>query len=177
MKRRGLVFAVSLAACVLAACATPKPPSTFEADFDDDTKAWKEVETQLPPMPQSADLLPFSVSGASSYHFSVDRKALAIGTDGVFRYTLVAVSEQGVRNVSYEGIRCETAERKTYAIGRDDGTWSRARNAAWTRIQEVGNNRQQAALMKEYFCPDGSAQQKLPDVVKRLQRTLPNTIL
>ena len=160
----------------LAGCTTPKPPSAFEQDFDDDTKTWKEVETQLPSIPKEADLMPFPVSGASAYHFSVDRKALSIGSDGVFRYTLVAVSASGVRNVSYEGIRCETSERKTYAIARDDGTWTRARNAAWTPVLEVGNNRQQAALMKEYFCPDGSAQQKLPDVVRRLEKRLPSTV-
>ena len=172
----GVTFAPVLAA-LLFACSSPKPPSAFEQDFDDDTKTWKEIQTQLPPAPRDEDLMGFSVSGASSYYFAVDRKSLAVGSDGVFRYTLVATSAQGARNVSYEGIRCQTGEKKIYAIGQRDGSWVKARNAAWSKIEEVGINRQHAALMKEYFCPDGSAQQKLSDVLDRFKRRLPQTIL
>ena len=173
-KRRVIFIALAV---VLFGCSSTKPPSAFEQDFDDDTKTWKEVQTQLPAAPRDEDLIGFSVSGASAYYFAVDRKALSIGSDGVFRYTLVATSAQGARNVSYEGIRCETVEKKIYAIGQRDGGWVKSRNSAWSRIEEVGNNRQHAALMKEYFCPDGSAQQKLSDVLDRFKRRLPTTIL
>ena len=168
---------VALLAALLSGCSSSKPPSAFEQDFDDDTKTWKEIETQLPPAPRDENLMGFSVSGASSYYFAVDRKALAIGSDGVFRYTLVATSPQGARNVSYEGIRCQTQEAKIYAIGRTDGSWIKSRSSAWSKIEEVGNNRQHAALMKEYFCPDGSAQQKLSDVLDRFKKRSPTTIL
>ena len=106
-----------------------------------------------------------------------DDAVLSIGTDGVFRYTLVATSSQGARNVSYEGIRCESAQKKIYATGRPDGTWVRSRNAAWTPIEEVGINRQHAALMKEYFCVDGYPSRRVSDVLARLRVTLPGTIL
>ena len=173
------VISLALAAflVLLTGCSPPKPPSTFEQDFENDAKNWKEIQTQLPPAPREQDLMGFSVSGASSYSFAVDRKALSIGSDGVFRYTLVATSPEGVRNVSYEGIRCQTREKKLYAIGQRDGSWVRSRNTAWSKIQEVGNNRQQAALMKDYFCPDGSAQQRLSDVLDRLKGRLPKPTL
>lgn len=164
-------------AAVLFGCSSTKPPSTLEQEIEDDAKSWKEIQTQLPPAPRERDLMPFSVSGASSYSFAIDRKSLSIGSDGVFRYTLVATSPQGVRNVSYEGIRCQTRERKIYAIGLSDGSWARSRNTAWSKIEEVGNNRQQAALMKDYFCPDGSAQQRLSDVIDRLEGRLPKPTL
>ncbi len=177
-KRQLISIAMAFVAAVSSfGCSSTKPPSAFEQDFDDDTKTWKEIQTQLPAAPREEDLMGFGVSGASSYYFAIDRKSLAIGSDGVFRYTLVATSPQGARNVSYEGIRCATREKKIYAIGQSDGTWTKARNAAWARIVEVGNNRQHAALMKEYFCPDGTAQQKMSDVLDRFKRRLPTTIL
>jgi hypothetical protein len=172
--RRWLVRGSWIAAALLVvACSTPKPPSQFESDFDDETKTWTEIQTELPAAPQDADLVKFLVGGASQYRFALDQKALSIGSDGVFRYTLVATSPQGARNVSYEGIRCETAEKKIYATGRTDGTWARSRTAAWSRIEEVGANRQHAALMKEYFCPDSYPARKTSDIVARLKVYLP----
>ena len=172
-------FAISatglLVAALVCACAEQKPPSSFEEAFNDDERPWVEVETQLPSKPDDADLVEFAVSGATSYRFAVDTKSLTIGTDDVYRYTLVAVSAQGARNVSYEGIRCATHQRKIYAIGRQDGTWTRARNAAWTRIEEVGNNRQHAALEKEYFCPESYGARSTKEIIARMKVRSPSS--
>ncbi len=158
---------------LLAACTTPPPPSAFEEAFDDDTKPWQEIQTQMPAAPRDADLVDFQVSGATQYRFAIDAKSLDIGSDGVFRYTLVATSPQGVRNVSYEGIRCATSEKKIYAIGRSDGTWSRSRSAEWRHIDEkTGLNRQDAALENEYFCPDGYAARDRAQVIARMHPRL-----
>ena len=162
---------------VLAACAGAPPPDPFERDFGDDTKGWKEIQTQLPASPRSEDLISFSVSGATPYRFSIDRKSLAIGSDGVYRYTLVAVSAEGARNVSYEGIRCATREKKIYAIGRNDGTWVRARNAAWTPIEEVDINRSHAALMKDAFCPVYNASKSVAEILARMSKRPPPSVL
>ena len=161
---------------MLAACAPLKPPSTFEQDFEDRQKSWTEMETQLPPAPRDDALVTFGVSGGAQFRFALDAPSLAIGTDGVFRYVLVATSSGGSRNVSYEGIRCETREKKVYAIGRPDGTWVRSRSAAWTPIEEVGNNRQHAALMKEYFCPQSYPARDVPEVLARMRVVLPSTV-
>ena len=168
----GLALAIAL-----AGCAAPKPPSAFEQDFDDETKPWVEVATQLPPAPRDTDLAIFGVSGATQFQFGIDRTTLDIGTDGVIRYVLVATSPQGARNVSYEGIRCESQEKKIYATGRSDGTWVRARNSAWTPIEEIALNRQHAALMKEYFCPNGIPTGGVPEILGRLRITQSHTIL
>jgi hypothetical protein len=174
--RQGLRFAlVSVAIAALAACAEPKPPSAFEEAFDDDARPWQEVETQIPAKPADRDIVPFQVSGGTDYAFGIDAKSLSIGTDGVYRYTLVATSRQGARNVSYEGIRCETAQKKIYAIGRSDGTWVRSRSAAWTPIVDVGINRQDAALLHEYFCPDGYAARSGKEVFERMGRRAPSS--
>lgn len=178
MNRRGPASRATLVSLLLlAACAAPKPPSEFEKDFEAGEKPWEEIQAQFPAAPKAADLAVFPVSGATSYTFAVDRKSISIGTDGVYRYTLVATSPSGARNVSYEGIRCETREKKLYATGRPDGTWVRSRNSAWSLIEEVGNNRQQAALMKDVFCPDYYATQNMAEIQQRLDRRIPNTVL
>jgi hypothetical protein len=67
----------------------------------------------------------------------------------------VVRTQGGAENVTYEGIRCETAERKLYAIGRKPGDWVASRNVEWRQIEEKTANRVHAALAKDYFCPPG----------------------
>ncbi|MDP9107520.1 MAG: CNP1-like family protein [Pseudomonadota bacterium] len=144
-----------------------KPPDDA---FDDGNKTWQEVAVNLPAMPQPANLLPFDVSAITTQRFAVDEKSLTLGADGVVRYTLVGVSPSGVKNVSYEGIRCESREQKIYALGHDDGTWSQARRSEWQPILSNAVNRQQAALAQDYFCAGRTIVGNASDMVRRLRR-------
>ncbi len=143
--------------------------SQFDDDFDDENKPWEEIAIQLPAAPQAGDLLPFYVSPTATQSFAVDSKSLSVGTDGVVRYTLVAVSQAGAKSVSYEGIRCATFEKKIYAIGRDDGTWSRSRRDKWEGIVRGNANRQHAALAQDYFCSNLSVASDVKEIVRRLK--------
>lgn len=140
----------------------------FEEDYE--TKQWAEIEVQFPAPPSPQGLIPFYVSGLSDNGFFVDPASISVGSDGVVRYTLVVVSPSGVRNVSFEGMRCETAERRLYAFGRADGTWSKSRNNQWERVRDIGNNRQHAALFKDYFCPDGMIVRNADEAREHLRR-------
>lgn len=132
--------------------------SAVFADFEEDyeNKQWQEIEVQLPAAPKQETLLPFYVSAATENRFFVDGATLSVGGDGVVRYVLLVLTPQGARNVTYEGMRCETRERRIYASGRLDGTWSKARKNEWVRILDAWANRQHAALYLEYFCPIGT---------------------
>lgn len=132
--------------------------SAVFADFEEDyeNKQWQEIEVQLPAAPKQETLLPFYVSAATDNRFFVDGATLSVGGDGVVRYVLLVLTPQGARNVTYEGMRCETRERRIYASGRLDGTWSKARKNEWVRILDAWANRQHAALYLEYFCPIGT---------------------
>lgn len=122
-----------------------------------DEKPWAETLHQLPPAPDPKHLIPIDVGALSDNKFAIDEQSVTVGTDEVVRYTLVVTSPGGARNVSYEGMRCATAERRLYAFGRADGSWSRARNNQWVRISENNLNRQHAALFSDYFCSPGGA--------------------
>lgn len=144
--------------------AEAKGPADYELfqqmkGFDDsfEAKPWSEVEHQLPSAPAPANLIPIEVGALTDNKFFVDEQSVSYGSDEVVRYTLVVTSPNGARNVSFEGMRCATAERRLYAFGRSDGSWSKARGNAWVRIQENNLNRQHAALFRDYFCSPGGS--------------------
>lgn len=128
------------------------------AEEEDDVPAsWQEQAVVFPAVPQESGWLPFYVTAATDNRFFVDGASLSVGSDGVIRYVLLVQTSGGARNVSYEGMRCETTERRIYALGRSDGSWAKARLSDWSRIRAVGNNRYHAVLFSEFFCPDGIA--------------------
>lgn len=142
-------------ALLLLVLALPVSPAFADAEEDYESRGWKELEVQFPDAPKQESLLPFYVSAATDNKFFVDGATLSVGSDGVVRYVLLVLSPQGGRNVTFEGMRCETRERRIYASGRSDGTWSKARKNEWVRIVDVPPNRHHAALFLEYFCPFG----------------------
>ena len=124
---------------------------------------WVEnkVDT-MPALPQDANLQGFTVSQNTPLTFSIDKNSLAVGDDGVVRYTVVVTSPAGARNVNYEGIRCDTYEWRLYAtIEEDQKGWDRTVANDFRRIENGELNAYHAALYQDYFCankmPTGSA--------------------
>jgi hypothetical protein len=142
----------------------------WEAEFDEETKPWKEIEARLPAYPLAANLVAFEASAASPHRFYVDAAALSVGEDGVVRYTLVVKSAGGATNISFEGIRCETREHKVYAVGRPDGGWTRARDPKWRRIEDREVNRHHFVLYADFFCPGRRAPARLAEIREALGR-------
>jgi hypothetical protein len=149
---------VSALAAAIAGLALAQAPGQQLRDsaadtIDFDEKQVEELPLQLPATPKSADLLEFDSGRRTSLRFFVDPAALTVGTDGVIRFTVVIRGEGAASNVSYEGIRCKTRERKIYAYGRADGTWYQPRNPAWTKIGGPEADGHRFALYQNYFCP------------------------
>ena len=72
--------------------------------------------------------------------------------------------------MTFEGMRCQTRERRIYASGRPDGSWSKARKNEWVRIQEQYANRHYATLFLDYFCPIGSIVQDAAEARNALKQ-------
>lgn len=134
----------------------PVQSNAFKSDWEEanEEKNWREGSYVLPAYPAEEDLIEFFVSAASRFRFFVDAKSLSVSPDGVVRYTLVARSEGGAENVSFEGIRCSAGSYRIYATGHRDGTWS-ARPTDWRPIDPKSVARWHQALRREYFCPKG----------------------
>lgn len=155
--RAGLLALVGLFAPASAALPV-------EADPD-----WSEGEVSMPSAPQDVTLRAIDVGTPSPNTFLVDESSVSVGVDRVVRYTLVVRTPGGAENVTFEGIRCSTGERRLYASGRKDGSWTPLKTSVWSPIADNRYNRPHAALAWDYFC-DGPAGPRDRDHALRLLR-------
>lgn len=161
------------AAAMLGMCGIAQSQSRFEENFDEEYKPWQEIAIQLPAGPQAENILPFYVSATATQSFAIDAKSLSVGSDGVIRYTLLATSPSGAKNISYEGIRCKSFEKRIYAFGQPDGSWSRSHRNQWERIVQNAANRQHAILAKDYFCENSMVAGSADKMLERIRRRQP----
>jgi hypothetical protein len=136
-----------------------------------EAREWREAEGAPPAFPRTKDgkLIEFPVSGASSFRFFIDPASLAVGTDGVVRYTLVARSPSGFENITYEGMRCGVpGTYKVFALG-NDGRWSPARGE-WREIEPRSVQRWHMELRSRYFCPLRAKVDTADEAVDALRR-------
>lgn len=124
----------------------------------------------MPPPMDAARLRAFYVSATTPNQFFVDEGSVSVGADGVVRFTLVVRTPGGAENVSFEGIRCATGERRLYASGRADGEWVVARNSVWQPIADNTYNRPRAALAWDYFCDGPAAPRNREHALRLLQQ-------
>ncbi len=120
----------------------------------------------MPPFPKAENLAPIYV-GPTTFEFLVDTTSISVNEDDPIRYTLIARSSSGAMNVSYESIRCGTYERRLYALGRSDGTWSQARTSKWVPI----GGAQYATLADDFFCAKRGQARTAEGVVDLLKRS------
>lgn len=142
---------------------------------DDENKAVPVQESALilPAAPKSDDLLRYTVGAGASMTFAIDARSISVGEDQIVRYSSVITSPSGAVNISYEGIRCKTAERKLFATGRPDGSWNTLADADWRRISSAGANSYQATLFREFFCDGESVAGKASTIIDRIRRKKP----
>ena len=141
----------------------------FDYEFEQD-KPWAEVATQLPAYPLAENLLPFTVSSATRHRHFIDAASISVGEDQVVRYTVVIEAAGGAKNVMFEGMRCESGERRLYAYGQPDGTWSKARNAGWEGIKLRSLLSYHKALFENIFCKDGIRVRDSEEAVRNLRQ-------
>lgn len=165
------VPALLLLLSLLTAQAAYAESAEFEQDFEQD-KPWTEVAAQLPAYPKAENLLPFTVSSATRNQHFVDAASISVGADQVVRYTVVIEAAGGAKNVSFEGLRCESGERRLYAYGHPDGSWSKARNAGWEGIKFRSLLSYQKALYEDYFCPGGLPVKDEQEAVRNLRKAV-----
>jgi len=138
----------------------------YDGEFDE--KSWVEQQAQLPSFPKTESLIKIPMTNMSSFEVAIDLKSVDVGKDGVIRYVLIAKSNRGSENISFEGIRCETRERKLYAIGKPDKTWAQVRNAVWTNYG-ANPRSYHYELANEYFCPDLKRVLTVTEALKNLK--------
>ena len=115
---------------------------------------WSEGRVTLPPWPQDGDLQAFTPEGTSGgFRLYIDSRNLSIDPSGdLVRYTLVAESATGSRNVSFEGIRCTIkGAHRVYAYGAS-GRFSRVESGDWVPLAALPSNDYRNDLWLHRFC-------------------------
>ncbi|MGO4330729.1 CNP1-like family protein [Cupriavidus sp. 2TAF22] len=185
------MLSLGLAGCGSAPTYTKVDPDADQEDYTPKKefslldpfgpRQFNEVATQLPAPPQDADLIPFEVSPTGNFNFWVDAKSISVGVDGAVRYTVVITGPSGVRTTSFEGLRCDSYERKLFAtLPKGAKEW--VRNGSddrdgWIRIVNGVRNNYAGALATDFFCEGRSASGKAQDIVKQLRGEAPRKSL
>jgi len=146
-------FAIAIGASAFAQAPGERLRDSAADSIDFTAKPLDELPLQLPAPPKAGDLLEFDPGRPATLRYYVDPASLSVGTDAIVRFTVVVRGEGNASNVSYEAIRCKTRERKVYAYGRADGTWSAARAPQWTKISGLTTDGYRFVLYENYFCP------------------------
>lgn len=144
----------------------------FEEDTDiftytEEGKAWKEQVVTVPTYPEKENLLPVNIL-SSQFKYFLDSASISVGSDGIVRYSIEVVSKSGVRNVFYEGIRCDEREYKTYAYGSGAGPF-RKMSSGWRRIRSFGSQGYRSDLVGRYFCKGEAVPEKIENIIQELK--------
>jgi hypothetical protein len=142
---------------------------TAWAQRDVELMDWKEGDVPPPPAFSVEKLLTFEVSRGSSLVYGVDPDTLVISDDGVVRYVMVATSPSGARNVMYEGIRCVTAEVKTYARYTSAGVWSKVPNAEWQSLYANMPSKHALQFARAGACDSSARASSVREIVRLLK--------
>jgi hypothetical protein len=136
---------------LIAGCARPVADDGSAATAKEGEQG-PERSVQLPLRPKNENLVFFDTGPTSAFKFYVDSASLSVERDdGVVRFTVVAKTDTAA-NVTYEGFRCMTRERKLYAYGRLDGTWRAVSDPTWEKLGTVAGDGYRQVLYWNYFC-------------------------
>lgn len=129
-----------------------------------------ESGLKFPKYPNSeATLRPFVVEGIEEFNFALDANAISVESNGITRYTIVITSNNGVRNVFYEGMRCANREYKIYAYGKEGDVFQEKLDSSWQVIRNNERNvqRYHNVLYHYYLCDKRNKTQLNQEVVLR----------
>lgn len=141
-----MAWACTFAALCTTASILQAQPSSLEE------KAWAESAVVPPTVFSTEVLQPFEVMKNSALTYGIDPASLIVGDDGVVRFVMVARSASGALNVLYQGIRCATAETKTYARLSDKGSWNTSPDVKWQALSFRGPTRPAMMLARQGVC-------------------------
>jgi len=157
----GRTWARALMLCGLAVSQTLAAETPFVNDAEmgppssvKEGRKWQEETVRMPPWPRDADLVEVKLDHSNTaFRQYIDTKSLNTGSDGVVRYTLVAESDSGARNVSFEGLRCTPKGKyKTYAYGAGSRFTPTSIAEDWRPVDERASDRLHFELWEHYLC-------------------------
>ena len=170
-----LILGLVAAFLALQGCASRSGDNAPLQHDDAEPRVQREGQVTLPPYPQERDLVEFTPGSPSGHRLFVDAASLSMGRDGVVRYTVVMRTSGGATNVTYEGLRCASREKRLYAMGQPDKQWLEAKRSDWEPIRVGRPNEYQDFLYTEYLCPERSILPDRETALRALRRGQPES--
>lgn len=155
---RALAFACGLLACGVAFAQLTENPD------------WQESDAPPPPSFDLQRLIPVELPVHLTLRYGVDPATITVTGDGVVRYVIVASSPRGAVNAFYEGVRCATAEMKTYAR-YTGGAWHAVASPDWTRIRDM-SSRHTAEVAGQGLCRGRAPRASVGEMVRHLRQPI-----
>jgi CNP1-like family len=137
------------------------------ADLDPD---WKESNVPPPPAFDRDKLVAIEMPAFLTLKYGVDPATIKLSEDGVVRYVVVASSSSGALNAFYEGIRCTTAEFKTYARYNPSGQWNPVSSPQWRSVWDTQSSKHTRVLAFQGVCKGKAVSGRSPsEIIRQLQ--------
>lgn len=132
---------------------------------------WKESDAPTPPTFSQEHLIPLNMPPYVTLKFGVDPSTVSVTADGIARYVVVATNASGSMTAMYEGIRCATAEVKTYARFNSSGEWDPIKQPKWLNLAGKQPSKHAMVLARQGLC-DGATTtgRSVADIVNALKK-------
>lgn len=143
---------------------------------DPDAKTWTEVQVTPPAVFSVDKLQTFEVTRDSSLTYGIDPNTLSVDADGVVRYVLVARSGRGALNVLYQGLRCATAEVKTYGRWDNRASWNTDSKDSWEQLSFSGFTRPAMVLARAGICEGRTVNGNAQNILRTLKNGRPDNL-
>jgi len=131
---------------------------------------WKESDVPPPPAWDIKRLIPIDLPVHMTLRYGVDPATITITGDGVVRYVMVASSPSGAVNAFYEGVRCATAEMKTYARSTG-GEWYVVQSPDWKPVKDM-ISLHTAAVAQQGLCRGRAPRASVKDIVLQFKQPM-----
>lgn len=153
--RHELKMLALLASVVLASNVLARAPVVINNTNVPDAAPWVEDTSPAAPTFSTEHLLALDMPPHVSIKAGIDPDTISVGTDAVVRYVVVMRNSSGSTMASYEGIRCETREVKTYARRNSLGEWVALSEPVWRDLNATMPSHHAQVFAGQAACKEG----------------------
>ncbi len=161
-------------AALLGAVALAAPAFALDTrTLADRMLAWKEDAAPPPPAYDAGRMIEFENGAGTELRWGVDPQTIAIGSDDVVRYVVIARSASGASNAFYEGLRCAQGMFKTYARAAADGQWRPVADPQWQDLSTSRPSSHESVLARNYICDNSARPTNVDEILRRFRNPFP----
>ena len=172
------LFLTSLLALSVSVTSHAFEPDEEEAGYFGNftSKRWVEASVPVPANPVEENLVQIEIYEMPRYKYFIDLHSVHVSAgDNVARYTVVVEPPSGLRNVFFEGIRCDKKQSRIYASSLWREPLKKTEFSTWQPILERGVTAYRYDLFRYFLCSNSVINGKKRDIAQLLKYPSGNT--